>query len=155
MTGRDRFTDAEWRSLVSAPGAASVAVVAMNHFGLIRMIKELRGAEKALKAAQSQDGRSEVVDEMIACLDDHAEELSPSASTDDPDGTLEGSLESLSIAGQVAERLTAEELDAYVDWVVGVATGAAKATREKGSDSVVSTAERELLEAIEARIRRV
>lgn len=79
MAEQDRFSDEEWRSLVSAPGAAFTAVVAADHAGVIAMFKEARALEKANKHAHQEAGWPDVVTEMIAFLDQHRDQWASEA----------------------------------------------------------------------------
>lgn len=155
MAEKDRFTDDEWRSMVSAPGEAFLALVAGNHSGFIAMIKEGRAASKALKAARTEAGWPPVVEEMIAYMDEHRDELGSSGAPEgEADDTLDRALTSLSDAGSIAAALTPDELDGYVRWVIGVAEATAKAVTEKGSSTPISDVERELLVEMDRRLRR-
>lgn len=154
MAEQDRFSEEEWRSLIAGPGAAFTAVVAADHAGVIAMIKEARALEKASKAAHKEGDWPDVVAEMMAYLDQHRDQwASQSPAAEDYDGSYEAAMERLSAAGAVAGKLTPDELDGYVRWVLGLATSTAEAVTEKGSPTPISGPEREALAEMERRLR--
>lgn len=63
-------------------------------------------------------------------------------------------MDRLSAAGEAAGKLTPDELDGYVGWVIGLATTTAEAVTEKGSQTAISEPEREALAEMERRLRR-
>ena len=154
MAERDRFSDQEWQTLSSAPLAATAAVVALNHSGLMAMFKELRAAGKAAKRAGKETGWPPVITEMMGTLDDLGS--SSGSSSDDSadyDSTYQDEMEALSAAGRAATKLNSDELDAYVKWVLGLGSAAAEAVAEKGSSSPISDAERDALAEMERLLR--
>lgn len=155
MAERDRFTDEEWYQLASAPGSAFTAIVAVNRSGVIALLKEGFAMSKALKTTRGDSDLPPVVHEMVETAREASSLPSwDSDSPDDYDQAREAALARLSAAGQTAAKLQPEEQDGYVRWVLALASSAAAAAREKGSDAAISDPEREMLTEIERRLRR-
>ena len=155
LAEKDRSTDEEWYQLASAPGSAFTAIVAANQSGVIALLREGIAMSKALKTTRGDSSLPPVVHELAETATE-APSLtsSDSDSPDDYDNAREEALARLSAAGETAAKLQPEEQDGYVRWVLELASSAATATKEKGSDTPINDSERETLTEIERLLRR-
>lgn len=154
MSERERFTESEWDALVKASSGAFVVVVAADSPRLIPVIKEMRAGSKAMRAARKEQGWPSVVSELIAYQAEHEDELRKStASGDTAEDAARISRELVAAAGAPAAKLTPEELEGYVRWVVGTARAVAEAAKEGRSTSPISDSEAAALAEIEALLR--
>ena len=154
MSERERFTDDEWNALVMASSGAIGVVVAADSPHVIAMIKEVRAASKAIRAARKEGGWPTVVSELIAYQTAHEQELGKATpSADSMEETAKASRGLVAAAGAPATKLTPGELDGYVQWIVGTARTVAEAAKESGSTSSISDAEAAALAEIEALLR--
>lgn len=154
MAERDRFTPDEWEALVKAPSAAFGAIVAVDHPGLTTLVKEAVAGGKAIRSARREQGWPPVVAEMITHQRLHQRDLAADTKGGgDMDESLRIALDMLTQAGAAAQKLTPNELDGYVEWVLGIGRATAEAAVERGSTTAISPGEAEVLAQMEQRLR--
>lgn len=147
MTKKAEFNAEEWTTVVEGPVLAGLRVVAAERGGTIR---ESIAVGRAYGEARQQQGTSELLDEMVS----HPPALDPSrvAKGGDIAATADSGLrEAVRIVG---EKATADELEAYRQFVLTVASSVANAHREGGFLGVggkqVSDSEQAALDELEA-----
>lgn len=125
MTKKADFNAEEWSTVVEAPMLAGMRVVAADRGGTIR---ESLAVGKAYAQARQQHGRSELLDELVS---------TPPAM--DPERLrAAGDIRTVSTqrlreaAQLVGQKASAEEAEAYKQFVLSVAEAAAQAHREGG-----------------------
>jgi len=155
MSSRDRFTDEEWSALALGPASAAGAMMATSHPGLLGIVKEMHAGLKAIKEEAPSGPAGELVRELIGFAEAH-DDLGKSLETggDDSEAIRAAALETLDQSGAAAAKLSPEELDGYVGWLVGVASSMAEAASDRGESVSVSDAESQTLSEIERRLRR-
>jgi hypothetical protein len=136
MTAAADFTPQEWDQILEGPTSAGMIVITAQRGGTVR---ETFSMAKAYGEARQQHGQSELLDAIVA-------------SKPELDRTRTGSLEELKtrnlghIRDAVAlleSKASADELDEYRRFVLGLAETVAAAHRESGRDGdPVSDAER-------------
>lgn len=141
MTTQAAFTEDEWTLLLEGPSGAGFTVIMAQRGGTIR---ETMSMAKAYVEAQKQHGGSELIDAIVA--------ERPKADTKHNrsfeqlrDHTIEQLRAAVALLNTKA---TPEEVADYKKFVVAVATRAAQAHEEKGSDDPISDAEQAALTAI-------
>lgn len=141
MTTQAAFTEDEWTLILEGPSMAGFTVAMAQRGGTFR---ETLSMAKAYRDAQQQHGGSELIDEIVSKKPktdrshNHSfEELR--------DHTTEQLRAVIALLGAKA---TPEEVADYKKFVLAVATSAAQAHAEKGSDGPVSEAEQAALDAI-------
>ena len=141
MTTQSAFTEAEWKLILEGPSGAGFTVIMAQRGGTFR---ETISMAKAYDEAQKQHGGSELIDAIVSQKPkadrEHAhsfEELR--------DHTLEQLRAAITLLDAKA---TPEEVADYKKFVVSVATKAAEAHEEKGSEEPISEAEQAALTAI-------
>lgn len=143
MTNKTAFTEAEWDLLREGPTAAGFMVITAQRGGMMR---ETVSMAKAYIEAQQQPGSSELIDALVA--EKPKMDRTKHGSFDElREYALTKLREALALLGAKA---TPEEVAQYKDFVVAVATRAAQAHTEKGSDEPVSSDEQAALAAISA-----
>lgn len=136
MTTQADFTPQEWDQILEGPTSAGMIVITAQRGGTVR---ETFSMAKAYGEARQRHGQSELLDAIVA-------------SKPELDRTRAGSLEELKTRnlGHIRDavallqgKASAEELDEYRSFVLGLAETVAAAHREGGRDSdPVSDAER-------------
>lgn len=141
MTTKAAFTEDEWKLILEGPTMAGFTVAMAQRGGTFR---ETISMAKAYAEAQKQHGGSELIDEIVSSKPktdrshNHSfEELR--------DHTVQQLREAVTLLDAKA---TPDEVVDYKKFVLAVATRAAEAHEEKGSDEPVSDAEQAALTAI-------
>lgn len=141
MTTQAAFTEDEWTLILEGPSGAGFTVILAQRGGTIR---ETMSMAKAYVEAQKQHGGSELIDEIVSKKPKADREHSHSY-----EEMRDHTLGQLRAAVSLLEaKATPEEVADYKKFVVAVATRAAQAHEEKGSDDPVSEAEQAALTAI-------
>jgi hypothetical protein len=139
MTTKSDFTEDEWGTLASGPPSAGLLVITASRGGTFR---ETFSLAKAYAEARSDHGQSELLDALAA-----EKPAFPKAQRQSPEELRQHSLERVRDAVAIVEqKATAEELDAYRRFVVGLAERVAKAHEEHGE--AVSPAEQSAIDEI-------
>lgn len=154
MSERQRFTDPEWQALAVGPTGAAGLVIAADPLHMVSMMKESYAAGKAVRAARKAEGWPPVVAELIGYQAEHKDELKGlTKSGETMTEARKISRHVLVAAGAAATKLSPEEFDGYLDWVLGIAREIAEASKELGSKHPISEAEAAVLVEIEALLR--
>jgi hypothetical protein len=164
MAERSDFTQDEWNTLCQGPHAAVSAVIAADVpdsgstlGGLFWLVQEMAGAADGIQAVQRETAWPPVVAEMIR--DAHGDGATPDrrfrrlARPERADHPLGYGQQLASAAGRIATRLSPDELGSYVEWVLTVGEGAARAVWEDRTTTPISAREAAALADIEHRLR--
>lgn len=125
MTRKADFNAEEWSTVVEAPMLAGMRIVTADRGGTIR---ESMAIGQTYQAARQREGKSELLDELVA---------SPPAMSPGQVGSAE-QLESMSderlreALRLLDEKASLEEVDAYKRFVLTLAETAARAHKEGG-----------------------
>ena len=135
MTGKADFGEEEWTRLKRGPFVAGMAISLADPGGPIELVKETSATLKSVRSAADAGGRGELVDaiaqEVVA---DTGQRKNPLHDFK-PKGALAGQqiLEELGeVNRMVSAKATAEEAQAYRDWLLSAAQEAANAAKEGG-----------------------
>jgi hypothetical protein len=141
MTTQAAFTEEEWKLILEGPADAGFTVIMAQRGGTFR---ETISMAKAYAEAQKQHGGSELIDAIVSQKPkpDRAHSHSFEELRDHTLGQLRDAIALLNT------KATPEEIADYKKFVVAVATRAAEAHEEKGSDDPISEAEQAALTAI-------
>jgi hypothetical protein len=123
VTGKADFTEEEWKTVLEAPPSAGLLVIASDRGGSIR---ESFSMAKAYTEARKQHGDSELLDEIVTAKPemDHTRYHSP-------EELKEGSTKHIRDAVELLKsKASAEELDEYKKFIVGLAHRVAEARKE-------------------------
>jgi hypothetical protein len=127
MTAKADFTQEEWDAVLEGPPSAGMIIVTASRGGTFR---ETFAIGKAYAEARSQHGASQLLDEIVSAKPevDHTRYHST-------EELKEHGLQHLRDAVEVLQRkATAEELEDYRRFVVGLAERVAHAHREDGAE---------------------
>ena len=127
MTAKADFSQEEWDAVLEGPPSAGMIVVTASRGGTFR---ETFAIGKAYAEARSQHGASQLLDEIVSAKPevDHTRYHST-------DELKQHGLQHLRDAVEVLQRkATAEELEDYRRFVVGLAERVAHAHREDGAE---------------------
>jgi hypothetical protein len=141
MTTQAAFTDEEWKSILEGPGGAGFTVIMAQRGGTFR---ETISMAKAYAEAQQQHGGSELIDAIVS-QKPKADRAHSHSFEELRDHTVAELREVIALLNSKA---TPEEVADYKKFVVSVATHAAEAHKEKGSEDPISEAEQAALTAI-------
>ncbi|MBJ7354619.1 MAG: hypothetical protein JHC98_07315 [Thermoleophilaceae bacterium] len=141
MTDKAAFTEEEWKLILEGPSGAGFMVIMAQRGGTFR---ETISMAKAYVEAQQQHGGSELIDAIVA-QKPKADRSRKHSYEELRDHTL-GQLRD--VIALLNAKATPEEVADYKKLVVSVATHAAEAHKEKGSEEPVSEAEQAALTAI-------
>ena len=141
MTTQAAFTDEEWKLILEGPADAGFTVIMAQRGGTFR---ETMSMAKAYVEAQQQHGGSELIDAIVS------EKPKPDRKHNHSFEELrDHTLEQLRAAIALLDaKATPEEVADYKKFVVSVATIAAEAHKENGSEDPISEAEQTALTAI-------
>jgi hypothetical protein len=132
MTSKADFTAEEWTRLKRGPFVAGMAISLADPGGPIELVKETAAAVKAVRGAVGSDGLvGEVANEAVAEASRRENPLRDFK----PKGALAGQEIVDELGGVnrlVSEKATAEEADAYREWLKAAAQDAANAAKEGG-----------------------
>lgn len=141
MTTQAAFTEDEWKLLIEGPSSAGFTVIMAQRGGTFR---ETMSMAKVYAEAKQQDGGSELIDAIVS-QKPKADRSHSHSFEELRDHTLAQLREAISLLNAKA---TPEEVADYKKFVVAVATRAAQAHEEKGSDDPIGEAEQAVLTAI-------
>jgi len=141
MTGKSDFIEEEWQLVLEGPPIAGMLVLTAAGGGSFR---ESFALAKAYSEARQQHGESELLDEIVSTKPVFDRKRYGSAEE------LRGpGLQALRDAAAVLEaKATPAELDAYRNFVLGLAKRVAEAHKEGGQQ--VSPAEQEAIDTVAA-----
>ena len=125
MTTKAEFNADEWSTVVEGPLLAGMRVVASTRGGTIR---ESLAIGRVYQEARSRQGESEILDQIVAS----PPAVDPQKLQGGGDIAAVSSERLREALGLVAQKATAEEVDAYKEFVVAVAQAAAEAHKEGG-----------------------
>lgn len=152
MTGRDRFTPDEWRTLIGTPGAVMFAVVVTSYGGIRRELKTIR---RTLRTADDFPAQTELVTHVAGFVATNARRLARDAAAKDLHREVTRARANDSCRASMSilrSKATPAERDEYGRFVLYCAGRTAFAGRESGIPGVgprLSSAERRFLESVE------
>jgi hypothetical protein len=141
MTDKAAFTEEEWKLILEGPAGAGFTVILSQRGGTFR---ETISMAKSYVEAQQQPGGSELIDAIVA-QKPKADRAHSHSYEEMRDHTLGQLREVITLLNAKA---TPEEVADYKKFVISVATHAAQAHEEKGSNDPISEAEQAALTAI-------
>ncbi|MEU6857399.1 hypothetical protein AB0B28_00780 [Glycomyces sp. NPDC046736] len=155
MTDLSAFTDDELADILAAPRAVMEgAIFADGETSPIAFLKEVTAGSKVFKEAQRH--ANGFVRSVAQRLRQDAKEPSPDAGLPDPEEAIAKALgTSERASAALAERGSAEDRDAYVDWLLKIATRVTEASSSKkggffSRKVAVTDAEQEFLDRLTA-----
>jgi hypothetical protein len=141
MTTQAAFTEEEWKLILEGPAGAGFTVIMAQRGGTFR---ETISIAKSYVEAQKQQGGSELIDAIVS--EKPKADRSHNHSFEElRDHTL---AQLRDVIALLDAKATPEEVADYKKFVVTVATHAAAAHKEKGSEEPISEAEQAALTAI-------
>lgn len=141
MTGKADFTPEEWELIVEGPTGAGMVVVTAERGGMFR---ETFSMAKAYTEARKQHGESELLDELVSTKPKM--DRSRAGSTEELKARALGELRDAMTL--LREKATAEEVEDYRRFVLGLAERVAAAHKEGGE--AISDTERAAVDEIAA-----
>jgi hypothetical protein len=123
LTGKADFTDEEWKTVLEGPPSAGLVVIAADRGGSIR---ESFSMAKAYAEARKQHGDSELLDEIASAKPemDHTRYKTP-------EELKQACLKHVTDAVVLLQsKATAEEVDEYKKFILGLAQRVAEARKE-------------------------
>jgi hypothetical protein len=135
MTGKADFTADEWTRLKRAPFIAGMAISLADPGGPIELVKETAATLKTVRDAAESGGRGELVDAVAQEAVADARQRENPLKDFKAKGALAGQeiVEELTEVNRiVSDKATAEEAEAYRDWLQAAAQEAANAAKEGG-----------------------
>ncbi len=146
MTAKADFSEEEWKQVLEAPPSAGLVVIASDRGGTIR---ETFSMAKAYAEAHKQPGRSELLDEIVSARPevDHTRFKSQEEMKQHSLQKVRGAIALLK------EKASADEVEAYRQFVLAVVNRVAEARREGFmglSGERVSEEERAAIEEVTA-----
>jgi hypothetical protein len=133
MTGKAGFTDEEWTQLCRSPMVAAMAISLADPGGPIEVVKETSAVLRIVTDAAAK--RDDLVGEIAQDVRGQIKQRKNPMSDFKPRGAMAAKeiLDELSRAtAAVAAKATPEEAQAYRDWLIECAQGAAEAAKEGG-----------------------
>lgn len=141
MTTQAAFSEDEWKLILEGPAGAGFTVIMSQRGGTMR---ETMSMAKAYAEAQQEHGGTELVDAIVS-QKPKADRSHAHSFEELRDHTLEELRAAIALLDAKA---TPEEVAGYKKFVVAVATRAAQAHKENGSEEPISDAEQAALTAI-------
>jgi len=135
MTGKADFTDEEWTRLKRAPFIAGMAISLSDPGGPIELVKETAATLKTVAGAAEQSSRGELVAAAAGEVAAETKARKNPLSDFKAKGALAGQeiLEELTAVNAiVSAKASADEAQAYRDWLMEAAKEAADAAKEGG-----------------------
>jgi broad specificity phosphatase PhoE len=135
MTGKADFSADEWTRLKRAPFIAGMAISLADPGGPIELVKETAATLKTVRDAAESGGRGELIDAVAQEAVADARQRENPLKDFKAKGALAGQeiVEELTEVNRiVSEKATAEEAEAYRDWLQAAAQEAANAAKEGG-----------------------
>jgi hypothetical protein len=142
MATKSDFSEQEWKQIVEGPTIAGFIVLTAAGGGTF---KETFALARAWTDARKEHGASPFLDDLVAekpAFDRHRYHTTQELH--------DGGLQLLAQVGQLLRAKSPDDLPAYTEFVVRVATKVAAAHKENGQD--VSPLEQSALEEIRARL---
>jgi hypothetical protein len=134
MTGKADFSDEEWHLVLQGPPTAGMIVATAQRGGTFR---ETFSIAKSYAEARQQHPASALLDEIVSARPELDRTRYHS-----PEALREHGLQHLREAVALLESKAPDDVDAYRQFVVSLATNVANAHRERGNDEGASDAER-------------
>jgi hypothetical protein len=134
MTGKADFTDEEWARLKRSPFVAGMAISLSDPGGPIELVKETAATLKTVTAA-AEGSHGDLVTAIATEATADAKARKNPLHDFKPKGALAGQeiLEELAaVNGIVAAKTSADEAEAYRNWLKAAAQEAAAAAKEGG-----------------------
>jgi hypothetical protein len=134
MTGKADFTDEEWARLKRSPFVAGMAISLSDPGGPIELVKETAATLKTVTAA-AEGSHGDLVTAIATEATADAKARKNPLHDFKPKGALAGQeiLEELAaVNGIVAAKASADEAEAYRNWLKAAAQEAAAAAKEGG-----------------------
>ena len=123
MTGQADFTEDEWKLVLQGPTSAGLHVIVSDRGGSVR---ETFSMAKAYAEARKSAGASELLDTIVSAKPQVDKERAPTQ-----EQMKENQLQHLRDAvALVEQKATAEELESYRSFIVGLAERVADARKE-------------------------
>lgn len=141
MTTQAAFSEEEWKLILEAPAGSGFTVIMAQRGGTFR---ETLSMAKAYVEAQRELGGSELIDAIVS-QKPKADRSHGHSYEELRDHTIEKLREVIAL---LTSKATPEEVADYKKFVVSVATRAAEAHKENGSEEPISEAEQAALTAI-------
>jgi broad specificity phosphatase PhoE len=135
MTGKADFSADEWTRLKRAPFIAGMAISLADPGGPIELVKETAATLKTVRDAAESGGRGELIDAVAQEAVADARQRENPLKDFKAKGALAGQeiVEELTEVNRiVSDKATAEEAEAYRDWLQAAAQEAANAAKEGG-----------------------
>ena len=134
MTGKDAFSEEEWKTVAEGPTSAGMMVATAQKGGLFR---ESFSMAKAYAEARKQHGESELLDTLVGSKPQVDRERAGS-----PEELGMKSLENLREAVALLERkATPEEVEEYKRFVLGLAQRVAEAAKDVDTEEQAAISE--------------
>ncbi len=139
MTPKSEFTEEEWKTIESGPTGAGLVVITASRGGTFR---ETFSMAKAYTEARQEHGESELLDALVS-----EKPKFEKGHRQSPEELRESSLQNLKDAvALIEQKATADELESYRKFVVGLVGRVASAHKEDGQE--VSPAEQTAIDEI-------
>ncbi len=123
MTGQSDFNEGEWKQVLQGPTSAGMHVIVSDRGGSLR---ETISMAKAYTEARNSAGESELLDAIVSAKPEMDKERAHS-----PEEMKENQLQHVRDAvALVEQKATAEELESYRGFVLGLAERVADARKE-------------------------
>jgi hypothetical protein len=152
MSTRSDYTDEEWTAIRRTPAEAVVAMEKAVPSGFLGRRRERKAVDRGLAAVISTYGGQGLVDAIVAAAEEEGRLIDSLRADDRP--LIDEALASAAAARRAIEaKGSREELEAYVNSVLGICEEAASADKERGEGSL-STAEVLLLQRLAAALGR-
>lgn len=141
MTGKADFSTEEWELVAHGPPTAALIVITAQRGGLFR---ETLALTQSYVEAGKQHGQSELIDEIVSTRPDLDHSRYHSA-----DELKDAGLKHLRSAVELLEqKASTDEVDAYKQFILDLATRVASAHREDGKS--ISASEHAALDEVKA-----
>ena len=135
MTSKADFSEEEWMRLKRGPFVAGMAISLADPGGPIELVKETAATLRTVQEAAESGGRGELVDALADEVIAESRQRQNPLQGFKPKGALAGQEivdELTGVNGIVSSKATAEEADAYREWLRTAAQEAANAAKEGG-----------------------
>jgi hypothetical protein len=143
MSTRSDYTDEEWEAVRGTPAEAAIAMEQASPSGFLGRRRERKAEERSFAAAISAHAGLGLADAIVAAAQEEGRLIDSLRAADRP--LIDEAIASAAGARRAIEaKGTREELEAYVNSVLGICEVVAAADRERG-EGALSTAEALLL----------
>jgi hypothetical protein len=135
MSTRSDYTEEEWAAVRRTPAEAAIAMEQASPSGFFGRRRERKAEERGFAAVISTYAGMGLVDAIVAAAGDEGRLIDSLRATDRP--LIDEAIESAAAARRAIEaKGTREELEAYVDSVLGICEEVAAADKERGEGSL-------------------